>query len=133
MDHTGHRRADFLRSAADQPEYIIKHTAIELSEVRPILREVTKSAVRIESSIRFASFHDGRVIRRKTRLQNALRGATARPYVMEDQVGFLMRVAMQRHTSIFMSLIVNNLTQTQFAALAKLVEVGTCSRTTSVG
>ena len=47
---------------------------------------------------------------------------------MEDQVGFLMRVAMQRHTSIFMSLMAHGLTQTQFAALAKLVEVGTCSQ-----
>jgi len=47
---------------------------------------------------------------------------------MEDQVGFLMRVAMQRHTAIFMSLMAHGLTQTQFAALAKLVEVGTCSQ-----
>jgi DNA-binding MarR family transcriptional regulator len=47
---------------------------------------------------------------------------------MEDQVGFLMRVAMQRHTSIFMSLMVHDLTQPQFAALAKLVEVGACSQ-----
>ncbi len=47
---------------------------------------------------------------------------------MEDQVGFLMRVAMQRHTSIFTALMVHGLTQTQFAALAKLVEVGTCSQ-----
>jgi MarR family transcriptional regulator, lower aerobic nicotinate degradation pathway regulator len=39
-----------------------------------------------------------------------------------------MRVAMQRHTSIFVSLMVHELTQTQFAALAKLVEVGTCSQ-----
>jgi len=47
---------------------------------------------------------------------------------MEDQVGFLMRVAMQRHTAIFMSRIVEGLTQTQFAALAKLMEVGACSQ-----
>jgi DNA-binding MarR family transcriptional regulator len=47
---------------------------------------------------------------------------------MEDQVGFLMRVAMQRHTAIFMSRMVHDLTQTQFATLAKLVEVGTCSQ-----
>ena len=47
---------------------------------------------------------------------------------MEDQVGFLMRVAMQRHTSIFTSRMVGGLTQTQWAALAKLVEVGTCSQ-----
>ena len=47
---------------------------------------------------------------------------------MECQVGFLMRVAMQRHTSIFMSLMPHNLTQTQFAVVAKLAEVGTTSQ-----
>ena len=49
-------------------------------------------------------------------------------YVLDDQVGFLMRVAMQRHTAIFMSRMVEGLTQTQFAALAKLFEVGACSQ-----
>ena len=49
-------------------------------------------------------------------------------YVLDQQIGFLMRVAMQRHTAIFMSLIPHDLTQTQFAALAKLVDVGTCSQ-----
>jgi len=49
-------------------------------------------------------------------------------YVLDDQVGFLMRVAMQRHTSIFTSRMIEDLTQTQFAALAKLYEVGPCSQ-----
>ena len=49
-------------------------------------------------------------------------------YVLDDQAGFLMRVAMQRHTSIFTSRMVEGLTQTQFAALAKLYEVGPCSQ-----
>jgi len=49
-------------------------------------------------------------------------------YVLDDQVGFLMRVAMQRHTSIFASRMIEGLTQTQFAALAKLCEVGPCSQ-----
>lgn len=49
-------------------------------------------------------------------------------YVLDDQVGFLMRVAMQRHTAIFMSQMVEGLTQPQFAALAKLLEVGPCSQ-----
>ncbi len=49
-------------------------------------------------------------------------------YVVERQVGFLMRVAMQRHTSIFMSLMPHNLTQTQFAVVARLAEVGTTSQ-----
>ena len=49
-------------------------------------------------------------------------------YVLDDQAGFLMRIAMQRHTSIFASRMVADLTQTQFAALAKLHEVGPCSQ-----
>ena len=49
-------------------------------------------------------------------------------YVLGAQIGFLMRVAMQRHTSIFMSQMVEGLTQTQFAALAKLYEVGPSSQ-----
>jgi DNA-binding MarR family transcriptional regulator len=49
-------------------------------------------------------------------------------YVLDDQVGFLLRVAMQRHTSIFTTRMVEGLTQTQFAALAKLNEVGPCSQ-----
>ena len=49
-------------------------------------------------------------------------------YVLDEQVGFLLRVAMQRHTSIFMSKMIEGLTQTQFAALSKLHEVGPCSQ-----
>jgi DNA-binding MarR family transcriptional regulator len=35
---------------------------------------------------------------------------------------------MQRHTSIFTARMIEGLTQTQFAALAKLFEVGGCSQ-----
>lgn len=49
-------------------------------------------------------------------------------YLLDEQVGFLMRVAVQRHTSIFTSRMIESLTQTQFAALAKLHEVGPCSQ-----
>jgi MarR family transcriptional regulator, lower aerobic nicotinate degradation pathway regulator len=49
-------------------------------------------------------------------------------YVLDEQVGFLTRVAMQRHTSIFTSRMTEALTQTQFAALAKLYEMGPCSQ-----
>jgi MarR family transcriptional regulator, lower aerobic nicotinate degradation pathway regulator len=49
-------------------------------------------------------------------------------YVVDEQIGFLLRVAMQRHTAIFMSQMSDKLTQTQFAALAKLLEVGACSQ-----
>ena len=49
-------------------------------------------------------------------------------YLLDEQVKFLLRVAMQRHTSIFMTRMIEGLTQTQFAALAKLHEVGPCSQ-----
>jgi MarR family transcriptional regulator, lower aerobic nicotinate degradation pathway regulator len=49
-------------------------------------------------------------------------------YVLDDQVGFLMRIAMQRHTALFSARMVGGLTQTQFAAPAKLYEVGPCSQ-----
>src|SRR5580693_7661554 len=49
-------------------------------------------------------------------------------YVLNEQVGFLLRVAMQRHTAIFTGRMVEELTQTQFAALAKLLEAGPCSQ-----
>ena len=49
-------------------------------------------------------------------------------YVLNEQVGFLLRVAMQRHTTIFTACMIEELTQTQFAALAKLLEAGPCSQ-----
>ncbi len=54
--------------------------------------------------------------------------ATEHGYVLDEQVGFLLRVAMQRHTSIFTARMIEGLTQTQFAALTKLCEVGPCSQ-----
>lgn len=60
--------------------------------------------------------------------RSAPRRAAPEDYVLDDQVGFLMRVAVQRHTAIFMSRMVEGLTQTQFAAMAKLLEVGPCSQ-----
>jgi DNA-binding MarR family transcriptional regulator len=66
-------------------------------------------------------------IKLRSHSQN-VNGRASKPYIMERQVGFLMRVAMQRHTSIFTLLMPHNLTQTQFAVVAKLAEVGTTSQ-----
>lgn len=49
-------------------------------------------------------------------------------YVLDEQIGFLLRIAMQRHTAISTARMIDGLTQTQFAALAKLYEVGPCSQ-----
>jgi DNA-binding MarR family transcriptional regulator len=54
--------------------------------------------------------------------------SATRGYRLHEQVGFLLRVAMQRHTAIFMARIPKRLTQTQFAAVAQLYEVGLCSQ-----
>jgi DNA-binding MarR family transcriptional regulator len=48
-------------------------------------------------------------------------------YLLERQVGFIMRRVMQRHIAIFSSLI-PEMTPTQFAALAKLCELGQTSQ-----
>ena len=65
---------------------------------------------------------------RRPKLKLLPDATSANGYVLDDQIGFLLRVAMQRHTSIFMSQMVGELTQPQFAALAKLLEVGPCSQ-----
>ena len=54
---------------------------------------------------------------------------TTRPYRLDDQVGFVLRQAQQRHAAIFASLMIEGLTPTQWAALAKLAEVGATSQT----
>lgn len=48
-------------------------------------------------------------------------------YRLEEQVGFLMRRASQRHLAIFAGLI-GELTPTQFSALLKTVELGPISQ-----
>ena len=52
---------------------------------------------------------------------------TSDNYVLERQVGFTMRRAVQRHIAIFAALI-PEMTPTQFAALAKLCELGQASQ-----
>jgi DNA-binding MarR family transcriptional regulator len=49
-------------------------------------------------------------------------------YQLEDQVGFILRQAAQRHAVIFATLMANDLTATQWAALSKLHEVGPTSQ-----
>ena len=50
------------------------------------------------------------------------------PYRLDDQVGFILRQATQRHAAIFASGIGCDLTPTQWAALAKLHEAGPLSQ-----
>jgi DNA-binding MarR family transcriptional regulator len=54
--------------------------------------------------------------------------ASAGDYILDDQIGFILRQAQQRHTNIFAALMIEELTPTQWAALAKLRECGPCSQ-----
>ena len=57
------------------------------------------------------------------------RGADdAQDYCLDDQVGFLLRQASQRHTTIFANAMLEGLTPTRFAALARLHEMGPLSQ-----
>jgi DNA-binding MarR family transcriptional regulator len=49
-------------------------------------------------------------------------------YVLDDQIGFVLRQAQQRHTTMFAAEMIEGLTPTQWAALAKLRECGACSQ-----
>ncbi|PIE16850.1 MAG: MarR family transcriptional regulator [Rhodobacterales bacterium] len=49
-------------------------------------------------------------------------------YVLGSHVGFLLRLANQRHAAIFQRLAPFGLTPTQFGALMKLAERGPCSQ-----
>ena len=54
---------------------------------------------------------------------------SARPlYILDEQIGFILRQVWQRHATIFARDIGINLTPTQWAALAKLLETGPCSQ-----
>ena len=64
--------------------------------------------------------------------RNVLPKRTARPtrpaYLLEEQIGFILRQVWQRHATIFAREIGINLTPPQWAALAKLTETGPCSQ-----
>ncbi len=49
-------------------------------------------------------------------------------YKLDDQIGFILRRANQRHTGIFSDLMPDELTPTRFAALVRLLECGTLSQ-----
>ena len=49
-------------------------------------------------------------------------------YRLDDQVGFVLRQAQQRHTTLFSAIMIEGVTPTQWAALARLAEVGPSSQ-----
>jgi len=64
--------------------------------------------------------------------RNAVQKRSVKPakpaYVLDEQIGFILRQVSQRHAMIFSRDIGINLTPTQWAALSKLCETGPCSQ-----
>ncbi|QGX99693.1 MarR family transcriptional regulator [Roseovarius faecimaris] len=49
-------------------------------------------------------------------------------YELDNQIGYILRVASQRHAAIFQSQAPGGLTPTQFSALVRVAEKGACSQ-----
>ena len=49
-------------------------------------------------------------------------------YLLDDQIGFLLRKAYQRNSTIFMDLVPGKLTTTQFSVMHRLAEDGPMSQ-----
>jgi DNA-binding MarR family transcriptional regulator len=60
--------------------------------------------------------------------QKRRRARPAQPYVLEEQVGFILRQVSQRHAGIFAERMSDDLTPTQFSALVKLHAEGSVSQ-----
>jgi DNA-binding MarR family transcriptional regulator len=58
----------------------------------------------------------------------AERGDANEPYVLDEQVGFLLRQAQQRHAALFAECFGEDLTPMQWAVVSKLAEIGECSQ-----
>jgi DNA-binding MarR family transcriptional regulator len=70
-----------------------------------------------------------KVLQRKSKAHAADKSKQTRhSYTLDDAPGFLLRVALRTHTSIFTAKMIEGLTAPQFSTLAKLREVGPCSQ-----
>jgi MarR family transcriptional regulator, lower aerobic nicotinate degradation pathway regulator len=56
------------------------------------------------------------------------RGGKPPAYVLDDQIGFILRLAYQKHAVLFLEYLGDDVTPTQWAAIAKLHELGSCSQ-----
>lgn len=58
----------------------------------------------------------------------ASRSEASEAYDLDEQVGYLLRLASQRHAGIFQNIISKDLTPTQFSVLIRLAEKGDLSQ-----
>lgn len=55
-------------------------------------------------------------------------GEPDQAYVLDAQVGYLLRLANHRHATIFQNNTILDLTPTQFSAMVRLAAIGKCSQ-----
>jgi DNA-binding MarR family transcriptional regulator len=67
-------------------------------------------------------------VRRNAAAETTAAASAAASYVLDHQIGFVLRLVHQRHTAIFAARIGDDLTPTQWAALAKLWQTGPTSQ-----
>lgn len=61
-------------------------------------------------------------------MQDITNQTTQKPYKLDEQIGYILRLASQRHSSIFQSNTLNKLTPTQYSALIRIAEIEHCSQ-----
>lgn len=49
-------------------------------------------------------------------------------YSLDEQIGYVLRLASQRHSVIFQNNTIDNITPTQFSALVRISDYGECSQ-----
>jgi MarR family transcriptional regulator, lower aerobic nicotinate degradation pathway regulator len=59
---------------------------------------------------------------------NAARVANEPSYVLDGQIGFILRQVYQRHAALFAERFGEDVTPMQWAAIAKLAELGDCTQ-----
>jgi DNA-binding MarR family transcriptional regulator len=77
-----------------------------------------------------ATYREGtKIVQTKTKRRSVEKPKEAvQSYTLDDAPGFLLRVALRTHRSIFAAKMIEELTGPQFSTLAKLREIGPCSQ-----
>lgn len=61
-------------------------------------------------------------------MSEKISGKSDENYTLDEQIGFILRLAQQRHTSLFSECFGGDLTPTQWALISKLKQVGESSQ-----
>jgi DNA-binding MarR family transcriptional regulator len=66
--------------------------------------------------------------KRRDTISTEIENSEEAEYALDRQIGYMLRLATQRHVALFTATIGDKLTTTQWAALLKLRQIGSCSQ-----